>query len=161
MGGTGRPRGRPKRTSPLKPATNKLRGRSSARGAGRPKSSPSEAPQKRGTPKHLHIDEPSSDNDGDSRASPVVDGRKRRLRAAADNGSKPSTSASVVVPRDDDAESDDTSDGRPSFSIVSWNVLADAYCSPRSHRCLPEKTQRHVFNRNQRQQPLITFGYIR
>ena len=37
-----------------------------------------------------------------------------------------------------------------SFSIVSWNVLADAYCSPRSHRCLPEKTQHHIFNRNQR-----------
>jgi mRNA deadenylase 3'-5' endonuclease subunit Ccr4 len=37
------------------------------------------------------------------------------------------------------------------FSIISWNVLADAYCSYRSHRNLPLKFQRHVFDRHQRQ----------
>jgi mRNA deadenylase 3'-5' endonuclease subunit Ccr4 len=37
------------------------------------------------------------------------------------------------------------------FSIISWNVLADSYCSYRSHRNLPLKFQRHVFDGNQRQ----------
>eukprot|EP00980_Cylindrotheca_fusiformis_P027795 scaffold22560_cov135-Cylindrotheca_fusiformis.AAC.6 len=37
------------------------------------------------------------------------------------------------------------------FSIISWNVLADAYCSYRSHKKLPLKFQRHVFDRHQRQ----------
>ena len=36
-------------------------------------------------------------------------------------------------------------------SILSWNVLADAYCSSRSHPHLPLKFQRHVFDRPQRQ----------
>jgi mRNA deadenylase 3'-5' endonuclease subunit Ccr4 len=36
-------------------------------------------------------------------------------------------------------------------SILSWNVLADAYCSPRSHPHLPLTFQRHVFDRPQRQ----------
>jgi mRNA deadenylase 3'-5' endonuclease subunit Ccr4 len=38
-----------------------------------------------------------------------------------------------------------------SFSIISWNVLADSYCSYRSHHHLPMKYQRHVFDRRQRQ----------
>ena len=37
------------------------------------------------------------------------------------------------------------------FSIISWNVLADAYCSRSSHKNLPSKFQSRVFNRNQRQ----------
>jgi len=37
------------------------------------------------------------------------------------------------------------------FSIISWNVLADAYCSRSSHKNLPPKFQSRVFNRNQRQ----------
>jgi hypothetical protein len=37
------------------------------------------------------------------------------------------------------------------FSIISWNVLADAYCSRSSHKSLPPKFQSRVFNRNQRQ----------
>jgi mRNA deadenylase 3'-5' endonuclease subunit Ccr4 len=37
------------------------------------------------------------------------------------------------------------------ISIVSWNVLANSYCNPRSHRHLPLKVQRHVFDRPQRQ----------
>lgn len=37
------------------------------------------------------------------------------------------------------------------LSIISWNVLADAYCSYRSHKNLPLKFQRHVFDQNQRQ----------
>jgi mRNA deadenylase 3'-5' endonuclease subunit Ccr4 len=36
-------------------------------------------------------------------------------------------------------------------SIISWNVLADAYCNRRSHQQLPLKFQRHVFDRPQRQ----------
>jgi hypothetical protein len=37
------------------------------------------------------------------------------------------------------------------FSIICWNVLADAYCSRSSHKNLPSKFQTRVFNRNQRQ----------
>lgn len=37
------------------------------------------------------------------------------------------------------------------ISIISWNVLADSYCAPRSHPHLPKKFQRHVFDRPQRQ----------
>jgi mRNA deadenylase 3'-5' endonuclease subunit Ccr4 len=33
-----------------------------------------------------------------------------------------------------------------SISIVSWNVLAEAYCSRRSHRNLPHYYQQHVFS---------------
>jgi mRNA deadenylase 3'-5' endonuclease subunit Ccr4 len=47
--------------------------------------------------------------------------------------------------------SKEKNDPSNSVSIVSWNVLADAYCSPRSHQQLPLKFQRHVFDRNQRQ----------
>lgn len=36
-------------------------------------------------------------------------------------------------------------------SIISWNVLADSYCSFRSHKNLPQTFQNHVFDRNQRQ----------
>lgn len=37
------------------------------------------------------------------------------------------------------------------FSIISWNVLADSYCSPSSHKHLPMQYQRHVFDRSKRQ----------
>lgn len=37
------------------------------------------------------------------------------------------------------------------ISIVCWNVLADAYCSYKSHKHLPLKFQRHVFDHHQRQ----------
>lgn len=36
-------------------------------------------------------------------------------------------------------------------SLVCWNVLADSYCNQRSHKHLPMKYQRHVFDRQQRQ----------
>lgn len=38
-----------------------------------------------------------------------------------------------------------------SVSIICWNVLADSYCSRRSHRHLPLMYQNHVFDRHQRQ----------
>lgn len=53
----------------------------------------------------------------------------------------------MPLERGDDQEDGDDVEG---FSIVSWNVLADSYCSPRSHRCLPQKTQSYIFNRSQR-----------
>ena len=37
------------------------------------------------------------------------------------------------------------------ISIISWNVLADSYCSRSSHRNLPSKVQSQIFNRKQRQ----------
>ena len=37
------------------------------------------------------------------------------------------------------------------FSIISWNVLADSYCSRSSHKNLPRVFQGRVFNRSQRQ----------
>ena len=36
------------------------------------------------------------------------------------------------------------------FSIISWNILADQYCNRSSHRELPPKFQRRVFDRKQR-----------
>lgn len=36
-------------------------------------------------------------------------------------------------------------------SVISWNVLADSYCSRSSHKNLPSIFQSRVFNRNQRQ----------
>jgi hypothetical protein len=38
-----------------------------------------------------------------------------------------------------------------SVGIVCWNVLADSYCSRRSHRNLPMAYQNHVFDRHRRQ----------
>ena len=38
-----------------------------------------------------------------------------------------------------------------SVGIVCWNVLADSYCSRRSHRNLPLLYQNHVFDRQKRQ----------
>lgn len=37
------------------------------------------------------------------------------------------------------------------LSIISWNVLADSYCNRSSHKNLPIKFQRRVFDRKQRQ----------
>jgi mRNA deadenylase 3'-5' endonuclease subunit Ccr4 len=50
----------------------------------------------------------------------------------------------------DGTDSDATTDSHD-ISILSWNVLADAYCTFRSHPHLPLKFQRHVFDRPQRQ----------
>lgn len=36
------------------------------------------------------------------------------------------------------------------ISIISWNVLADAYCNRSSHKNLPLKFQRRIFDRKQR-----------
>ena len=53
---------------------------------------------------------------------------------------------------DDDAPptADDDHD-HDTVSIISWNVLADSYCRRNSHKRLPMKYQRHVFDRPQRQ----------
>lgn len=76
--------------------------------------------------------------------------RKTKKRGAKDEGGRSSWVDDLHwMPLDSDDDAQDSDDR--SFSIVSWNVLADSYCSPRSHRCLPEKTQNHIFNRNQRQ----------
>jgi mRNA deadenylase 3'-5' endonuclease subunit Ccr4 len=48
-------------------------------------------------------------------------------------------------------ESSSSSSNDTGVSIISWNVLADAYCNRRSHQQLPLKFQRHVFDRPQRQ----------
>ena len=54
-----------------------------------------------------------------------------------------------------DIEQDDTKQAQKEInewiSIISWNVLADGYCTMRSHQHLPLKFQRHVFDRPQRQ----------
>ena len=48
-------------------------------------------------------------------------------------------------------EKDDLGDeNEMTLPIISWNVLADSYCSPRSHKGLPPKAANHIFNRNQR-----------
>ena len=57
---------------------------------------------------------------------------------------------------DDEDENEDSAEEEVfseslSVSIVSWNVLADSYCSRRSHRQLPMVYQKHVFDRHQRQ----------
>jgi hypothetical protein len=43
----------------------------------------------------------------------------------------------------------------PSVSVLSWNVLAQAYCSPRSHHHLPVSYQKVVFNPERRKQLLL------
>jgi mRNA deadenylase 3'-5' endonuclease subunit Ccr4 len=48
-------------------------------------------------------------------------------------------------------EEDDDDD---SLSIVSWNVLAESYCSPRSHPNLPQKYKSKVFTPLQRRKVL-------
>jgi mRNA deadenylase 3'-5' endonuclease subunit Ccr4 len=50
-----------------------------------------------------------------------------------------------------DTDSTDSAIDSHDISILSWNVLADAYCTFRSHPHLPLKFQRHVFDRPQRQ----------
>jgi mRNA deadenylase 3'-5' endonuclease subunit Ccr4 len=45
-------------------------------------------------------------------------------------------------------------DHNGTISIVSWNVLAEAYCSRRSHRNLPHYYQNHVFNQSKRSQTI-------
>ena len=47
-----------------------------------------------------------------------------------------------------DSESLDNVSEEHTFSIVSWNILAESYCSPKSHICLPDA--REVFDRSQR-----------
>jgi hypothetical protein len=47
-------------------------------------------------------------------------------------------------------------DADDSLSIVSWNVLAESYCSPRSHPNLPKKYQSKVFTPIQRRKVLQT-----
>jgi len=48
-------------------------------------------------------------------------------------------------------EEDTASSSSSSLSLISWNVLADAYCSKRSHPHLPACFQRHVFDPQKRQ----------
>ena len=81
-----------------------------------------------------------------------------------EEGADTSTTATIAVKNNKEHEEEDKQqqqqqsprDARShsrshDISIVSWNVLADAYCSRTSHRNLPSKFQRHVFNRKERQ----------
>lgn len=52
---------------------------------------------------------------------------------------------------DDDTVENENEQVLHDFSIICWNVLADAYCSRSSHKNLPSKFQSRVFNRSQRQ----------
>ena len=52
---------------------------------------------------------------------------------------------------DDDMVENENEQVLHDFSIICWNVLADAYCSRSSHKKLPSKFQNRVFNRSQRQ----------
>ena len=61
------------------------------------------------------------------------------------------TSTSWVDNHLDWLNADDGAAATPDISIVCWNVLADSYCSYRSHQHLPLRYQRHVFDRHQRQ----------
>lgn len=58
----------------------------------------------------------------------------------------PSSSSPSTLKSESESESNCTT----TLSIISWNVLADSYCSPRSHRHLPLVYQRHVFNKELR-----------
>jgi hypothetical protein len=51
----------------------------------------------------------------------------------------------------DDDDGDQQHDDNNNISIISWNVLADAYCNRSSHTDLPMKFQRVVFDRKRRQ----------
>ena len=43
-----------------------------------------------------------------------------------------------------------TSSSTVSLSIISWNILAEAYCTPRSHSNLPPSYRKHVFDPTRR-----------
>ena len=58
-----------------------------------------------------------------------------------DNDNHPSSTSTTAPLRETNAN----------VSLVCWNVLADSYCNYRSHKHLPLKFQRHVFDRHQRQ----------
>ena len=62
----------------------------------------------------------------------------------------PMTASSCPVDRDDGAASA-PAETTLSVGMVCWNVLADSYCSRRSHRHLPLVYQNHVFDRKKRQ----------
>ena len=54
----------------------------------------------------------------------------------------------------DSSENDESFDPTR-ISIVSWNVLAEAYCSPRSHQRLPDRYQEVVFHKIRRKKRII------
>ena len=141
MGGTGRPRGRPKRAIPVKPTTNKRRGRP----PGRPTSSPSDTPKKRGRPKRTRNDEPSSDSEANARSLSVVDGRKRRRRADARNV-KNSKKSPPAAGRRADADNDTSREIEKSFvlSMVPGCELSSRrrYMESWRFACKPTKVEK-------------------
>jgi hypothetical protein len=60
------------------------------------------------------------------------------------------TASSSPMDRDDGVASA-PAETTLSVGMVCWNVLADSYCSRRSHRHLPLVYQNHVFDRQKRQ----------
>jgi len=48
------------------------------------------------------------------------------------------------------SSSSSSSSSSLSVGIICWNVLADSYCSPRSHQHLPKVYQNHVFDNKKR-----------
>ena len=71
---------------------------------------------------------------------------------AEEQDSTTTTASSSCPPVDrDDGAASSSAPETLSVGMVCWNVLADSYCSRRSHRHLPLVYQNHVFDRKKRQ----------
>ena len=55
----------------------------------------------------------------------------------------------------DDSDDHTRATTSPTISIISWNILAEAYCSRRSHPELPKIFQKRVFDPLQRRERLV------
>ncbi len=88
------------------------------------------------------------ENDSDSEFSLTLPHSNDQFK---DCYTETSTHEEVEEKLDDEMKEDDNTQVLHDFSIISWNVLADSYCSRSSHKNLPSKFQSRVFNRKQRQ----------
>jgi mRNA deadenylase 3'-5' endonuclease subunit Ccr4 len=62
----------------------------------------------------------------------------------------------AVVDNSSCVNANDDNDGNaPRVSLISWNVLAEAYCSRRSQCSLPQSYQSHVFDKTKRRHLII------
>jgi mRNA deadenylase 3'-5' endonuclease subunit Ccr4 len=101
----------------------------------------------KGSVDHHKTNSNNNDNDGGSDSDSDSDSGVNNNN---DNcGEVDNTTTTTVDDNDNDKlkQQKDTHD----ISIISWNVLADSYCSRSSHKNLPSKFQSQIFNRKQRQ----------
>jgi hypothetical protein len=82
-----------------------------------------------------------------------VDGGASRRPWVDDLQFRPVAAAASAL--ESDSESPASLDSSLSLSVVSWNVLAQAYCSPRSQVRLPPQYQKRVFHGRHRRDSVV------